>query len=106
MAAAIKSINFLPEIFKSDANRKFLAATVDQLISEPDFKRIDGYIGRKFAPNYRAGDKYVEEPTTDRQNYQLEPSLVVQDTDAAKSILFYSSYVDLLQKIKYYKCVK
>ena len=102
MAAAIKSINFLPEIFKSDANKKFLAATVDQLISEPDFKRIDGYIGRKFAPNYRAGDKYIEEPSADRQNYQLEPSLVVQDTDATKSILFYSSYVDLLQKIKYY----
>ena len=100
--AAIKSINFLPEIFKSDANRKFLAATVDQLISEPDFKRIDGYIGRKFAPNYRAGDKYIEEPSADRQNYQLEPSLVVQDTDSAKSVLFYSNYVDLLQKIKYY----
>ena len=100
--AAIKSINFLPEIFKSDANRKFLAATVDQLISEPDFKRIDGYIGRKFAPNYRAGDKYVEEPSADRQNYQLEPSLIVQDTDATKSVLFYSNYVDLLQKIKYY----
>ena len=100
--AAIKSINFLPEIFKSDSNKKFLAATVDQLISEPDFRRVDGYIGRKFAPSYRPGDKYIEEPSTDRQNYQLEPSLVVQDTDSANSVLFYSNYVDLLQKIKYY----
>ena len=98
--ASIKSINLLPEIFRTDANKKFLAATVDQLISEPDFKRVDGFIGRKFAPTYKATDSYLEEPSTDRANYQLEPSFVVQD--ASKNVNFYSSYIDLLQKIAYY----
>lgn len=98
--ASIKSINLLPEIFRTDANKKFLAATVDQLISEPDFKRIDGFIGRTFAPTYKANDSYITEPDVNRQNYQLEPSFIVQD--AAENVLFYSSYVDLLQKISFY----
>ena len=98
--AAIKSINLLPEIFRTDVNKKFLAATVDQLVSEPDFRRVDGFIGRKFAPTYKSGDSYLEEPTSDRQNYQLEPSFVVQD--ASNNVLFYSSYLDLIQKIAHY----
>jgi hypothetical protein len=98
--ASIKSINLLPEIFRSDTNKKFLAATVDQLISEPDFKRVDGFVGRKFAPTYEVDDSFLEEPSKDRQSYQLEPSFVV--TDANKNVTFYSSYIDLLQKISYY----
>ena len=98
--AAIKSINLLPEVFRSDVNKKFLAATVDQLVSEPDFRRIDGYVGRTFAPTYQSGDSYIQEPSTDRQNYQLEPSFVVQD--ANNNVTFYSSYIDLIQKIAYH----
>lgn len=98
--AAIKSIDFLPEIFQTTTNKKFLAATVDQLISEPDFKRIDGYIGRKFAPTFKSTDSYIQEPSVDRQNYQLEASFVVQDS--TNNVVFYSSYLDLIQKIKFY----
>jgi hypothetical protein len=98
--AVSKSINFLPEIFRSETNQKFLAATVDQLISEPNFHKVSGYIGRKFAPTYLAGDSYITEPSKDRQDYQLEPSIVVQDNE--KNVTFYSNYVDLIQKLKYY----
>ena len=98
--ASIKSINLLPEVFRTDTNKKFLAATVDQLISEPDFKRIDNFVGRTFASTFKYGDSYVEEPSKDRQNYQLEPSFVAQDQN--KNITFYSSYIDLIQKIAYY----
>ena len=31
-----KTINFLPGIFQSDTNRKFLNATLDQLMTEPN----------------------------------------------------------------------
>ena len=98
--AAIRTIELLPEIFRSDTNTKFLAATVDQLVSEPDFRKIDGYIGRKFAPTYRSGDSYISEPTLDRQNYQLESSFVVED--ANRDTTFYASYIDLVEKINYY----
>ena len=54
---AFKTIQFLPEVFRTEPNRKFLNATVDQLISEPNLKRVNGYIGRKLAPSYKADRK-------------------------------------------------
>jgi hypothetical protein len=98
---AIKSINYLPEIFRSDSNRKFLAATVDQLISESDpTVRLDSYVGRKNAPTWKSGDTYVTEISTERQNYQVEASTIV-DSGQGKTE-FYSNYQDLLQQIAYY----
>jgi hypothetical protein len=73
---------------------------MDQMISESNSTRVESFIGRKSAPSYRAGDTYITEPTQDRQNYQLEPSVVVSAN--ASSISFYNSYQDLLQSIDYY----
>lgn len=98
--AARRTLDFLPSIFQTDTNRKFLAATLDQLVSEPEFTRLNGYIGRKFAPTYKAADSYIPEIDTDRQNYQLEPSLVIKNS--SNEIEFYSSYTDLINKISYY----
>ena len=97
---AIKTVNFLPEIFRTDTNRKFLNATLDQLVSQPDLRKVNGYIGRKFAPTFKSTDNYQPEPTTERTNYQLEPSIVVKDKE--KNLNFFSSYIDLLNQIKYY----
>ena len=99
--ATNRTLNFLPEIFRTDANKKFLAATVDQLISEPNFKKVNGYIGRRVTPTFKPSDNYIGEPSTSRQNYQLEPCVVVKDV-YANSVDFFSSYPDLLQKIEYY----
>jgi hypothetical protein len=77
--AVRKSIQFLPEIFRTDANKKFLNATIDQLISEPNLKKVNGYIGRKLAPSYKNTDSYIEEINSERQNYQLEPSIVIKN---------------------------
>lgn len=95
-----KSSNLLPVIFQTDANQKFLSATIDQLISEPNLITVNGYIGRSFAPTYKAGDSYIVEPTADRQNYQLEPSVLVRDQQ--DKVTFFANYTDLLNKIEYY----
>lgn len=95
-----KSLNLLPTIFQTDANQKFLSATIDQLISEPNLITVNGYIGRSVAPTYKLNDSYVIEPSDDRQNYQLEPSILVQD--AQNYITFFANYLDLLNKIEYY----
>ena len=92
-----KSLDFLPSIFQTKTNEKILQATVDQLISEPDVRRVDGYIGRRFNPALTSNDSYIAEDFRDRQNYQLEPSTVYADGDG--NIKFVSSYVDLLNKI-------
>ena len=65
--ARIRSVDFLPEIFQTDANKQFLAATLDQLIQEPKFKKTQGYIGRKVGPGVNADDKYVIEPSKVRK---------------------------------------
>ena len=38
MAAKIRSVDFLPEIFQTSVNSQFLTATLDQLIQEPKYK--------------------------------------------------------------------
>ena len=98
--ATRKTQTFLPQIFQTDTNQKFLSATMDQLISEPDLETLYGYIGRKFSPTFVNSDSYVVEPNADRQNYQLEPSIVIRDEQ--KNITFFASYLDLLAKIRYY----
>ena len=98
--AIIKTIDLLPIVFRTDSNKKFLSATLDQLVSEPNFQRVNGYIGRQFAPTYKAGDSYITEPDKLRQNYQLEPSVVIRDD--SNNILHYSNYRDLLNQLKYH----
>ena len=99
--AIIKTVNFLPSIFRTETNAKFLNATLDQLVSKPNFEKINGYIGRKFSPTFVTTDNYVKEPTASRQNYQLEPSVVVKDR-STDTIEFLSTYIDLLQQIQYH----
>jgi hypothetical protein len=98
--AVIKTIDLLPKVFRTDSNKKFLAATLDQMVAEPAFRKIDGYIGRRFAPTYKAGDSYIVEPNTLRQNYQLEPSVVIRDQSG--NIIHYSNYRDLLNQLAYH----
>jgi len=98
--AAIKSINFLPQVFRTDTNQKFLNATIDQLVTPPDLRKINAYVGRTVAPTYKSTDNYQPEPTARRQQYQLEPGAVVKD--AQGNLEFFSSYIDLLQQIEHY----
>jgi hypothetical protein len=95
-----KTLNFLPEIFRSDTNKKFLGATLDQLISEPSLGKVDGFVGRKFSPTFIPSNNYIIEPTADRQNYQFEPAVVVKN--ASNGLDLYSDYKDLIDKISYY----
>ena len=41
--ARTRSVDFLPEIFQTSTNRQVLAATLDQLIQEPQLKQIQGF---------------------------------------------------------------
>ena len=86
MAATIRSVDFLPEIFQTPANKQFLSATLDQLIQEPKYKQTQGFIGRKVGPGVKPTDNYVIEPTVIRNNYQLEPGVVSIDPNTAKVV--------------------
>ena len=97
--ARVRSVDFLPEIFQTDANKQFLAATLDQLIQEPKFKKTQGYIGRTVGPGVNPNDKYVIEPDKTRADYQLEPgviSLDPADTGTIQNAITYPGMNDAL----------
>ena len=98
--ALLNTINFLPEVFRTDTNQRFLGATMDQLFTGAVNTPVNGYIGRKFAPTYKLGDNYVPESVGIRSNYQLEAGVVV--TDDNQNIKFSAGYLDLLNSIGTY----
>jgi hypothetical protein len=57
--ALFNTINFLPAVFQSKTNQRFLGATLDQLTTDPLTTPVNGYIGRRFSPTYKIGDNYV-----------------------------------------------
>jgi hypothetical protein len=99
MAEKRKTVNLLPEYFRSDKNEKFLSSTIDQFIQEPELERINGFIGTKSTPNFNpVSDIYISEKSSFRRNYQLEPSLVIKDSlSNIKDII---GFDDLLNEIK------
>lgn len=99
MAVTRKTLDFLPGIFRTDTNRKFLGSTLDQLVSEPSTRRIDGFVGRRFSPSSLSSDNFKQEPTSRRQNYQLEPGVVVKKDGEIDAV---ADYIDLINKIEYY----
>ena len=99
MATRIRSLNFLPEIFQTKTNAQFLAATLDQIIAQPEIKKIEGYIGSKFGYGINAKDYYVTEPTKVRTDYQLEPGVVFtkKNESVAQDFISYPGILDALK---------
>jgi len=97
--AKIRTINFLPEIFKTDTNAQFLGATLDQLVNPPVTERLQGYVGNKFGYGVNARDNYVIEPTKVRTDYQLDPSVVFlkENESVAKDFITYPGILDALK---------
>ena len=99
MATRIRTLNFLPDIFKTPANTQFLRATLDQVVDQPNLTKIEGYIGSKFGYGINANSHYVIEPTPTRINYQLDPSVVFlkQNTNTAQDFISYPGIIDALK---------
>ena len=87
-----KSSDLLPRFYRTDSNKKFLSATLDQLTKPGTVKKLTGYIGRQNAKSVNASDIFVKATDADRQNYQLEPTAVIEDQ--LGNVDFYKDYVD------------
>lgn len=97
--ARIRTLTFLPEVFKTPTNSQFLRATLDQLVDQPNTKRIEGYVGSRFGYGLNAKDNYVTEPTKVRTDYQLEPGVVFlkENTSTAQDFISYPGIIDALK---------
>ena len=90
-------INFLPNFFKTDANKRFVQATVDQLMQPGTVKKVNGFVGREYAKATTGTDIFVEASDANRQHYQLEPSFVIQDT--LGNYTFFKDYIDYINQL-------
>ena len=99
--AIFKTLNFLPAVFQTETNQKFLNATMDQLVTEPNLIPISGYVGRKFAPGFTNISTYLREPSLDRADYQLEPTVLVKDM-VTGNVELSATYPEVMQKIGYF----
>ena len=93
-----KSINFLPQYFRTEINEKFLNATLDQWISTGRFDVLDGFVGRKDIPNFSIDDSYLSEVDRDAENYQLEPTITIRNQNN-NEYKFASTYLDIINGI-------
>lgn len=91
------SEELLPYRFRTQANKKFLRSTLDQLISEGGLEHISGYIGRKYDSAYHLEDNYVSSPDVLRSFYQLEPAIIRKDNNG--DVLSHIDYIDFINSI-------
>ena len=92
-----KTSDLLPRFFRTDANKKFLSSTLDQLTQPGTVKKLSGFIGQRNAKASKAADVFISATDGDRQNYQLEPAAVIKDT--LGNVNFYKDYIDHINHI-------
>jgi len=97
--ARIRTLQFLPEIFKTSTNAQFLGATLDNLVNNPSTTKMQGYVGSKFGYGVNAKDYYVTEPNATRTDYQLAPGVAFlnENQSTAKDFLSYPELIDALK---------
>lgn len=92
-----RSSDLLPRFYRTKSNKKFIQATVDQLIQPGTVKKINGYIGRQTSKAVTSSDIFLEASDKVRQDYQLEPAAVVKDF--LGNTTFFKDYIDHINHI-------
>lgn len=92
------SVNLLPRYFRTVGNKKFLQSTIDQLIQPGSVKKVNGFIGRQNAKAVKSDDIFIEAANKIRQDYQLEPTAIIQDD--FENVTFFKDYIDYINQIK------
>jgi len=99
MTNRVRTLDFLPEIFRTKSNEEFLTSTLDTLVQPPQVQKLQGFIGSKFGYGVNASDKYLNEPSTQRSAYQLNPAVVFKkkDTNAPLDVMTYTELNNALR---------
>ena len=87
-------IKFLPAIFRTDSNKQFLDATLEQLMSSGSLMAINNLIGQRYSQN----KNYLTDDRTS-DNYQFTPGLVNKDSNGAVTKAI--TYDDLVNSLEF-----
>ena len=101
-----RTVQHLPAFYRTDANQRFLASTMDPLVQKGALERLDGFIGRQDAYTRKVGDRYITATSRDRYAYQLEPAVTYTERDTTSvnpedQVKFTATYDDYINQIKY-----
>lgn len=94
-----KSVELLPQIFRTSANDKFMSAVVDPLIQPGVLEKTSGFVGRRYGKTYNGIDTYLDSNETLRSRYQLEPGVVVKKD---RNISKFYDYLDFKNQLKFF----
>lgn len=94
-----RTVDLLPDTFKTSTNDKFLSATLDALVQPGSLDRLSGFVGRKYGKTYNSSDIYLDVEQSLRSVYQLEPAVVIE---ANKKINKVYDYIDLKNQLKFF----
>ena len=94
-----ESSNFLPEIFKTKNNKKFLEGTLDPLVQPGVVEKQTGYIGKRYGKTFKSSDTYLETDQTLRSRYQLEPGVTIEEDGKVTN---FHDYLDFKNIIKFF----
>jgi hypothetical protein len=92
------SLSHLPRYFRTPANKKFLTSTLDQLTQPGVVEKLNSYYGRKDAKAFTQDDNYVGDVSKQREDYQLEPAVVLKDN--VDNVNFYKDYNDYINQLR------
>lgn len=93
--------NLLPKYFRTDANKKFLSSTLDQMTTPGVAEKVNAFVGRRYAKSSTSLDSYLDDVSEDRKNRQFEP--VVLYTDELGNVEFVKGYDDYINQIANFK---
>ncbi|MFW6017127.1 MAG: hypothetical protein ACOCRK_11865, partial [bacterium] len=89
--------DFLPEIFKTSTNTRFIQTTLDNLLSSGSTESIDHYWGEIKGKNFnRKKDSYISDINKTRKKYQFSPGFSVNTDDDTIN----SSYPNILANLE------
>ena len=91
-----KSLDFLPKVFQTDSNDKFLSGVFDPLIQPGTLEKTVGYIGKRYGKTYSGKDVYLDDDATLRSRYQLEPGIVIRKDDRTENFYDYIDFKNIL----------
>ncbi len=94
-----RTVDLLPDIFKSSTNEKFLSSTLDALVQPGSLDRLSGFVGRRYGKTFNSKDTYLDVENSLRSVYQLEPSVIVEDNKKIEKIY---DYIDLKNQLKFF----
>ena len=94
-----KTKELLPQIFKTEANTKFLEGALDPLVQPGLLDKKVGYVGRRYGKTYKSSDIYLDTDQTLRSRYQLEPGVVIRNDIRVENIY---DYLDLKNQLRFF----